>query len=45
MDMVKMGSPSKDDSVHRKHSRHVLKSDLKTPILHNDVRGEDTQFD
>ena len=45
MDMVKMGSPSRDDNVHRQHSRRTLKTVKQTPVLHNNVRGEDPQFD
>ena len=45
MDMVKMGSPSRDDNVHRQHSRRTLKTVNQTPVLHNNVRGEDPQFD
>ena len=45
MDMVKMGSPSRDDNVHRMHSRRTLKTVNHTPVLHNNVRGEDPQFD
>ena len=45
MDMVKMGSPSRDYDHHRQHSRRTLKTVKQTPILHNNVRGEDPQFD
>ena len=31
--------------MHREHSRRVLKTVKQTPVLHNNVRGEDPQFD
>ena len=40
-----MGSPSRDENVHRQHSRRTLKTVKHTPVLHNHVRGEDPQFD
>ena len=42
--MVQMGSPSKDKD-NRQHSRATLKAVRRKPVLHNDVRGEDNQFD
>ena len=42
--MTQMGSPSKDID-NRKQSRQKLKNVIRKPILHNDVRGEDQQFD
>ena len=39
-----MGSPSKDKD-NRQQSRSALKAVKKKPVLHNDVRGEDHQFD
>ena len=42
--MTQMGSPSKDID-NRKQSRQNLKNVIRKPILHNDVRGEDQQFD
>ena len=44
MDMVKMGSPSRDHQ-NRSHSRRSLKKVQQTPVLHNCVRGEDPHFD
>ena len=44
LDMIQMGSPSKDKD-NRQHSRSTLKAVKRKPVLHNDVRGEDQQFD
>jgi len=44
LDMIQMGSPSKDKD-NRQHSRSTLKAVKRKPVLHNDVRREDQQFD
>lgn len=42
--MVKMGSPSKDiDAL--AHSRKVLSSIERNPVVHNFVEGTDAKFD
>jgi hypothetical protein len=39
LDMVKMGSPSKDLD-NKGHSKNVLKSVNENPVYHNRVRGQ-----
>jgi hypothetical protein len=42
--MVKMGSPSKDlDAL--KHSHKLLNSVKQNPIIHNNIRGLDQNYD
>ena len=44
LDMVKMGSPSKDKDA-LKHSHRVLKSVAENPVLHNHIKGQNVTYD